>query len=44
MYYPWSPESLPVAERPGPGEVLVRLLTSWQTTADEIDRFAELLG
>ncbi|MEJ0096833.1 MAG: hypothetical protein WDM84_01130 [Bauldia sp.] len=32
-YYPWTPDSLPVAERPGPGEVIVRLLTSWQTTA-----------
>jgi threonine aldolase len=44
VYYPWTAESLPVAERPGPGEVIVRLLTSWQTTADEVDRFAALLG
>ncbi len=43
-YYPWTADSLPVAERPGPGEVIVRLLTSWQTTAEEIDRFAALLG
>jgi len=42
-YYPWTPESLPVAERPGPGEILVRLLTSWQTTAAEIDRLGGLL-
>ena len=44
VYYPWTADSLPVAERLGPGEVIVRLLTSWQTTADEVDRFAALLG
>jgi threonine aldolase len=43
QYYPWTPESLPVAERPGPGEALVRMLTSWQTTTAEIDRVGELL-
>lgn len=43
QYYPWTPESLPVAERPGPGEALVRMLTSWQTTAADVDRLGGLL-
>ncbi len=42
-YYPWDPQSLPVAERPGAGETMVRMVTSWQTTAAEVDRFAALL-
>ncbi len=44
VYYPWPADSLPVAERPGAGETMVRLLTSWQTTAADIDRFAEIVG
>jgi threonine aldolase len=44
VYYPWVPDSLPVAERPGPGETMIRLLTSWQTKSDEVDRFAALVG
>jgi threonine aldolase len=43
-YYPWVPSSLPVAERPGAGETMVRLVTSWQTTEAEVDKFAALLG
>lgn len=43
-YYPWDPQGLPVAERPGAGETMVRLVTSWQTTAAEIDQFAALLA
>jgi threonine aldolase len=44
IYYPWPADSLPVAERPGAGETMVRLLTSWQTTAADVDRFAEIVG
>ena len=44
VYYPWSPDSLPVAERPGPGETMIRLLTSWQTKAGEVEKFAALVG
>ena len=44
VFYPWGADSLPVEERPGAGETMVRLITTWQTTGDEIDRFAALLG
>ena len=44
VYHPWTADSLPVAERPGPGEVIIRLVTSWQTTANEVDRFTETLS
>ena len=40
----WAAESLPADERPGPDEVLVRLVTSFQTTEDEVDRFAAHLA
>ncbi len=43
VHYPWAPEVLPPEARPGPDEVLVRLITSWQTREDEIDRFAAVL-
>jgi threonine aldolase len=43
-YYPWDPTSLPVAERPGAGETLVRIMTSWQTTDAEVAKFAGLVG
>jgi len=44
VYYPWVADSLPVAERPGPGETMIRLLTSWQTKAEEVERFAALVA
>jgi len=44
VYHPWTPDSLPVAERPGAGEVVVRLVTSWQTKSEEVDRLAAILG
>ncbi len=44
VYHPWTTDSLPIAERPGPGEVIIRLVTSWQTTANEVDRFTETLS
>jgi threonine aldolase len=43
VYHPWSVESLPMHQRPGAGESLVRLVTSWQNTAADVDRFAEHL-
>jgi threonine aldolase len=43
-YYPWDATSLPVAERPGAGETLVRIMTSWQTSAAEVEKFASLIG
>jgi threonine aldolase len=43
-FNPWSPESLPEAERPGDDEVMVRLVTSFQTEAGAVDAFAGLLG
>lgn len=44
VYYPWSAETLPEQARPGPDEVSVRLICGWQTTTDEIDRFAAVLA
>ncbi len=38
VYHPWAPESLPPGERIAPDEVLVRLVTSFATTADDVDR------
>jgi threonine aldolase len=43
VYHPWSVESLPADERPAAGESLVRLVASWQTSAADVDRFAEHL-
>jgi threonine aldolase len=43
IYHPWSVDYLPLHERPGAGESLVRLVTSWQNTEAEVDRFAEHL-
>jgi threonine aldolase len=41
-YYPWSTGSLP--QTAGSGEaVLVRLVTSFATTAEEVDRFAAMV-
>jgi len=43
VYGPWSAASFPPAERPRAGEVLVRMVTTFATTAAEIDRFAAVL-
>lgn len=43
-YHPWSIETLPPEARPGPDEVFVRLITSFQTTQDEVDAFAAHLA
>ncbi len=44
VHYPWSVETLPQDARPGPDEILVRLICSWQTTPEEIDGFTEVLA
>jgi threonine aldolase len=43
IYGEWPVESLAEDCRPGPNETLVRLVASFQTTADEIDRIGTLL-
>lgn len=40
-YYPWPARA---GEALAPGETLVRLVTSWSTTAEEVDRFLALSG
>jgi threonine aldolase len=44
VYYPASAESVPAERAPQPDERMVRLVTSWQTTDAEVDRFASVLG
>lgn len=43
-YYPWYVDSLPAGETLGEGETLVRLVTAFATTADEIERFAAVVS
>jgi threonine aldolase len=43
VYNAWATTGLPEKIRPARGETLVRLVTSYQTTDAEIDRFAALL-
>jgi threonine aldolase len=38
-YYPWTTEALPNGMALPPDVVLVRLVTSFATTVDEVDRF-----
>lgn len=42
VYHPWSTKSLPPGEEPGPDEVQVRLVTSFATSAEEVDAFLAL--
>ena len=44
IYHPWPGENFPPDKRPQSDEVSVRLVTSFATTADEIDRFADLIA
>jgi threonine aldolase len=44
VYYPWSAEGLPFEKDAREDEVMVRLVTSFQTTTDEVDRFAAVLA
>ena len=41
-YYVRHSDSLPAGMEIGPGEVLIRLVTSFSTRADDVDRFVEL--
>jgi threonine aldolase len=43
VYHPWPVDAVAPALRPGPHEVLVRLVTSFSTTGDEVERFVALL-
>ncbi len=43
VYHPSSADGLPATGRPGADEVLVRLVTSWQTGAEEIEAFSAAL-
>lgn len=37
-YYEWGARCLPAAAGPGEGEAMIRLVTAWSTTAEEVDR------
>ena len=41
-YYPWSSGSLPAAAVIAPGEIVVRLVTSFATTEADVDTFVRL--
>jgi threonine aldolase len=43
VYYPWPSDCLAAASQPKADEILVRLVASFRTTAEEIDRFTALL-
>ena len=43
-YYPWSTASLPADSPVGEEEVLIRLVTSFQTAIADVDRFVAALG
>ena len=43
VYHPWPADGLSADLHPAGDEVMVRLVTSFQTTADEVDRFAAVL-
>jgi len=42
-YYPWKTDSLPAGVAIGADETLVRLVTSFQTTRDDVDRFLAIV-
>ena len=44
LFNPWPADGVPADGRPGPGEVLVRLVTSFQTTPEAVDSFARHLA
>ena len=44
VYYPWSGDGMPVEALAGEGEVLVRLVTSFRTSAAEVEAFAAVLS
>jgi len=44
IYYPWPTDGLPPEALAGAGEILVRLVTSFKTSDDEVDRFVDVLA
>ena len=42
-YYPWIERSLPRAEAAGPGETMIRLICSFETTDADVDAFLALV-
>jgi len=44
QFYSWDADGLATADLPGPGETLYRFVTSFRTTADEVDGFLSELG
>lgn len=43
-FYEWSPAGLADTDRPRPGEVMYRLVTSFRTTPEEVDAFTALVA
>ena len=43
-YHEWGARCLPAAEGPGADEVMIRLVASWATGEDEVDRFLAVAG
>ena len=39
LYYPWGSRGLPSHQVPGPDELLVRLVSSFATREQDVDRF-----
>ncbi len=44
VFYPWPEEIVDPDRRPGSGETLVRLVTSFRTTTGEVDRFLAIMS
>ncbi len=44
FFHGWPAESAPLDRRPGKDESMIRLVTSWQTRAEEVDAFVRLLA
>jgi len=44
VYHPWPAGAIAPARRPGAGEVLVRLVTSWQTSVADVAAFSVALS
>lgn len=43
-FHPWQPDAFAEDRRPGPDERLVRLVTSFRTTEEGVDRFLDICG
>jgi threonine aldolase len=42
VFYPWLDKGLPAAFAIGPNDIMVRLVTSFATTPDDVDRFVDI--